>query len=398
MLVARDDDPRPPAGRRGLGPPECVELPATATRPLRGAAGRPARAPPDAGRGACPRRRARRRADPRCGRAGGRATGGRDAARARCRPCGRRVQNASSVGSSTWWRVESGASSGPSWWSTNVVSAGRLAQVVQQVGHARPRRRRTRGARATRWRRRPTANAAQARAGAPASVSAGAPIASAASSGRRPAPLEHAVESPATCSGERRVVAGARRARPARARRPSRGPNSTAKPVEDRRRAARPDSRVHDSSSPRRERGPRQLAATGSSTPRAVAREAQRLGAAACVRLLDAPVGEVGQERPARARAQVLLVLLAEQVDRHRQRGALGGDAIEVVERLVDGRARSGGRGRRRPSRTSTISAPSGSRRSAACSPRPRSRRRRRRGGGRRRRARGWRPRARPGW
>ena len=30
-------------------------------------------------------------------------------------------------------------------------------------------------------------------------------------------------------------------------------------------------------------------------------------------------------------------MLLAEQIDRHRQRGALGGDAVEVVERLVDG-------------------------------------------------------------
>ena len=81
---------------------------------------------------------------------------------------------------------------------------------------------------------------------------------------------------------------------------------------------------------------PRQLAATGSSSPRPLPGKSQRLRAPAGVGLLDPVVGEVGQERAARARAQVLLVLLAEQVDRDRQRRALDRDAVEVVQRRVD--------------------------------------------------------------
>ena len=61
----------------------------------------------------------------------------------------------------------------------------------------------------------------------------------------------------------------------------------------------------------------------------------QRLGAAARVGLLHPPVGQIGQERAARARAQLLVVLLREQPDRHRQRRALHGHAVEVVQRLL---------------------------------------------------------------
>ena len=88
---------------------------------------------------------------------------------------------------------------------------------------------------------------------------------------------------------------------------------------------------------PRRARttGARQVATTGSSAPRRRRREPERLGAPARVGLLHAPVGQVGQERAARARAQLLVVLLGQQADRHRQRRALHRHAVEVVERVL---------------------------------------------------------------
>ena len=82
--------------------------------------------------------------------------------------------------------------------------------------------------------------------------------------------------------------------------------------------------------------GARQVATIGSSAPRPAAGQPERLGAPARVALLHAPVGQVGQERPARARAQLLVVLLGEQADRHRQRRALHRHAVEVVERVLE--------------------------------------------------------------
>ena len=175
----------------------------------------------------------------------------------------------------------------------------------------------------------------------PTHVSAGAPIASAASCGPSPCRSSAPWKSAATCSASAVVVAAARRARAASSRSTSRGPSSTASPVEDSAARSSPDSRVQVSRPTRaRADAPRApapaRAATRQQRAAAGARKPERLGAPARVGLLHAPVGEVGQERAARARAQLLVVLLAQQVDRHRQRRALHRHAVEVVERVLE--------------------------------------------------------------
>ena len=63
--------------------------------------------------------------------------------------------------------------------------------------------------------------------------------------------------------------------------------------------------------------------------------EAERLGAPARVVLLHPPVRQLRQERAAGTGAELLVVLLGEQVDGHGERGALHGHAVEGVEPVL---------------------------------------------------------------
>ena len=111
-----------------------------------------------------------------------------------------------------------------------------------------------------------------------------------------------------------------------------RSPESRVQVIAVARRAPRP---ARPAPRRRANAGARQVATTGSSAPRPAPGKPERLGAAARVGLLHAPVGQLGQERAARARAQLLVVLLGQQVDRHGQRRALDGHAVEVVEPVL---------------------------------------------------------------
>jgi hypothetical protein len=315
-----------------------------------------AHARPGAGEPPRPRRRARRRAAPRSGAAAGTATGARGAARAPPAPCGRRRRGRPRASPAARAGAASRrSSSGPSCSSTNAsssgasrrscsrsVTPGRRASYQRRGGSAvaAPADRRTRR---RPW---PTRPSRRRRADRQRRVL-----------DARPRRSRHASNS------RRRARRAPRRsaaAEPSSTRRStSRGPSSTRTRFDDSAARSSPDSRVHDSSVAAAERGApparrhrqhRRGRCPGIPAPR-------RAGAASASSTRS--VRQVGQEGAARARAQVLLVLLASRSI------ATASAARSVATRSKSSSGSStpapSGDPTRCPSgRTSTSSAPSG--------------------------------------